>query len=193
MEIAPLDITDAKAVRSTCAAIVEKARGIDLLVNSAGQNLAQREWSKLDPADWDRIIATNASGAFYAMRAVLDVMRAQGHGLIINIASWGSRYPLRFAGTAYTASKSAMLALTQTLNMEEGRHGIRACAILPAAIASDMLQMRAVPFSEEELAQMLSPEDIARVVRFVAETPDGIVLNEIIVSPIRNMIYERSA
>jgi len=193
IEIAPLDITDAKAVQSTCAAIVDKIGRIDILVNSAGQNLARREWSKLDPADWDRILATNTSGAFYAMRSVLNVMRLHRSGLIVNIASWVSRYPLKFAGTAYTASKSAMLAMTQTVNMEEGVHGIRACAILPAAIASEMLQKRAVPFSEEEIAQMLTPEDIARVVRFVAETPEGVVLNEITVSPVRNMIYERSA
>lgn len=192
IEIAPLDVTDAKAVQSTCTAIVQQNRRIDILVNSAGQNLAEREWHQLDPADWDLLLATNASGAFYAIRAVLDIMRPQGGGLIVNIASWGSRYPLRFAGTAYTASKSAMLAMTQTVNMEEGIHGIRACAILPAAIASEMLQKRAVPFSQEEIARMLTPEDVARVVRFVAETPEDVVVNEITVSPVRNMIYERS-
>ena len=189
----PLDVTIGEAVEAAANGILDREGRIDLLVNSAGINIVRRTWTELSAADWDRVIATNATGAFHAARAVLPAMRAQGGGLIVNIASWGGRFPIRFAGAAYTASKSALVALTQTLNMEEATHGIRACAILPAAIASDMLKQRADAFDPAEIARMLPPAEVARVVRFVAETSHAVVLNEILLSPLDNLVYRQAA
>jgi NAD(P)-dependent dehydrogenase (short-subunit alcohol dehydrogenase family) len=97
--------------------------------------------------------------------------RARKDGLVINIASWAGKYTLAMAGAAYNGSKHAVVALTETLNMEECVNGIRACAICPAEVATPILDRRPVPPSPEERARMLQAEDLGKTIRWVAEQP----------------------
>ena len=102
----------------------------------------------------------NLDGTFYCMHAVLPSMRARKEGLLINIASWAGKYTLAMAGGAYNGSKHAVVALTETLNMEECVNGIRACALCPAEVATPILDRRPIPPSPEERARMLQADDI---------------------------------
>ena len=116
-------------------------------------------------------------------------IRRQQDGLIINISSWAGRYNSRVAGVAYGASKHAVLALNASINMEEGQHGIRACAISPAEVATPIMQQRPVQPTEEQLARMLQPDDLAETVLYVAGMPARACVNEILISPTWNRAY----
>ena len=106
----------------------------------------------------------NLSGVFYCCHAVLPHMRARGAGTIITIASWAARNLAWFPGAAYNASKRALLALTETLNLEVVGEGLRATVILPEAVDTPILRQRpagTMPPAEVR-AKMLRPEDVAR-------------------------------
>jgi NADP-dependent 3-hydroxy acid dehydrogenase YdfG len=193
VRVKPVDVRNSEQVDTAAAEIVQEFGRIDIVVNAAGTNIPNRSWAQLSQADWMDVNATNTNGAFFCTRAVLGFMREQKQGLIVNIGSWGGRFALKLTGVAYAGSKRALIALTETLNMEEGENGIRACVILPAAVNTPFLRRRSEPVPQETLAKMLQPSDIARVVRFVAESPPHVCLNEILLSPTLNYVYAHSA
>jgi NADP-dependent 3-hydroxy acid dehydrogenase YdfG len=188
-ECLPLDVTDAEAVAAAAETIAARHGGIDILVNSAGMNLPQRYFKNLTVETWDRVVHVNLDGALYCTHAVLPGMRARGGGLVINVASWAGRDHVYFTGAAYTASKHALVALTMSLNMEEGRNGIRATALCPGEVATPILKNRPVPPSAEEVDRMLQPDDLGRTIRFVAEMPPHVTINEILIGPTWNRMF----
>lgn len=116
-------------------------------------------------------------------------MSRQGGGLVINISSWAGRYVGRLTGPAYTAAKHAVVAFTESLNIEESGNGIRACAICPGEFDTPILASRPVPPSAEIRARMLKAEDLGRTIRFVAEMPPHVCVNEILISPTHNRSF----
>jgi len=188
-EVATLDVSDAGAVEACVQGILARHRRIDVLVNSAGLNYPQRYWRDQTVRNWDEVIHTNLSGTFYCVRAVLPAMRAQRTGVVINIASWAGRYTMPLVGAAYNGSKHAVVSLSETINMEECGNGIRACAICPAEVATAIMDRRPVPPTAQERARMLQPEDLGRTIRWVAEQPPHVCINEILISPTWNRIY----
>jgi NADP-dependent 3-hydroxy acid dehydrogenase YdfG len=188
-DAAPLDVGDAAAVASVTKSILARHGRIDVLVNSAGLNNPIRYWRDQTVPSWDEVIRINLSGTFYCVHAVLPAMRAQKGGLVINISSWAGRHTMALVGAAYNGSKHAVVSLSETINMEECKNGIRACAICPAEVATPIMDRRPVPPSAEERAQMLQPEDLGRTIRWVAEQPPHVCVNEILISPTWNRIY----
>lgn len=172
-----VDVTDRTAVARIGAAILARHGRIDILVNCAGVNIPKRFFKDLEASEWDRVVEINLNGALYCTLAVLPSMRERRDGLVINIASWFARYPGYVGGAAYNASKQALAAMTHQLNIEEGLHGIRGCAIFPGETVTPMQKARPKPPSPEDQARMLKMEDLARVVRFVAESPAHVCLN----------------
>lgn len=191
--IMPLDVTDTDATQRASADIDAHFGRIDLLVNSAGSNVAGRHWDEPDMAGWGALVDVNVKGAYHLAAACLPIMRRQKDGLIITISSWAARYDAYVAGAPYNAAKRATLALNTSLNMEEGRHGVRACAICPAEVATSLLRNRPVPVPEKELARMLQPEDLGALVLFIARQPPHVCMNEILISPTWNRNYLGSA
>ena len=187
--VAPLDVADAKIVERVAKAILAQHRRVDILVNSAGLNVPERSWKDLTAEAWQQVVDTNLNGALYCTRTVLPAMRAQHDGLVINISSWAGRYDTYLTGPAYNASKHAVVAMTASLNMEEGVNGIRACVICPGEVATPIMARRPVPPSEQEMKRMLQPEDPGRTIRFVAEMPAYACINEIVISPTWNRLY----
>jgi NADP-dependent 3-hydroxy acid dehydrogenase YdfG len=188
-ETAPLDIGDASAVARICGDLLRRLGHVDVLVNCAGVNTAVRRWSQITPEEWDRVLRINLNGFFYTTQAVLGSMRQRADGTLIHIGSWMGRHFHWLGGAAYSASKHALATMSETINMEEAHYGIRSCVIHPGEIATPILKMRPVPPTDEAAARMLKPEDVARVVRFVAESPAHVCFNEIVVSPTWNRIY----
>ena len=187
-EALALDITDREAVAKAGADLIARHGACDILVNSAGVNLANRRWKNLDPPSFDRIIATNLNGTYYAIAAVLPHMRERRDGCIINVASWAGRHHTYMTGPAYNASKFAVVEMTHALNDDEGPNGIRACALCPGEVATPLLAKRPVPPPAEDIARMLKPEDLGRAIRFVAEMPPHVAINELVISPTWNRI-----
>jgi NADP-dependent 3-hydroxy acid dehydrogenase YdfG len=183
-----LDIADRESVGRAARAILGRHDRVDILVNSAGINIPKRFFKDLEAADWDRVVDIDLNGALYCTLAVLPSMRARRDGLVINIGSWFARYPGYVGGAAYNASKQALTAMTHQLNVEEGLHGIRGCVIHPGETVTPMQKARPKPPSPEDQARMLKMEDLGRVVRFVAESPAHVCLNEIVVTPTWNRL-----
>lgn len=188
-ETEPLDVTDAKAVRQAAEAIFQRHGRIDILVNSAGTNTSNRFWHDQTPEGWDQVIRINLDGTFYCTKAVLDYMRDQKEGLVINISSWAGVHNSSVVGPAYNGSKHAVVSITETLNLEECINGIRACVICPGEVDTPIMERRPIPPPAEERAKMLKAEDLGRAICWVAEQPPHMCVNEIIISPTWNRFY----
>jgi NADP-dependent 3-hydroxy acid dehydrogenase YdfG len=188
-EAAPLDVADKDAVARVAAGILGRHGHVDILINSAGINLPTRFWKTLTPESFAQIVGVNLNGALYCIHAVLPAMRARKDGLVINVSSWAGRFETYMTGPAYNASKHAMAALTHSLNDEECVNGVRACVIYPGEVATPILRNRPKPPSPEETARMLQAEDLGRTIRFVAEMPPRVCVNEILISPTWNRFF----
>ena len=184
-----LDVADKKAVQAAADAILKQHGRIDILVTSAGTNATKRNFDVVTPEAWDDVVAINLSGLFYCVHAVLPAMRKQKDGLIINVSSWAGRFASKLTGPAYNATKRAVIALTESINMEECVNGIRATSILPGAVATPILRKRPVPPSKEEQDRMTQSEDLGAAILFVASMPARTCVNELIIAPTWNRFY----
>lgn len=185
-EALPLDISQEAAVAEAHASIEKRHGAVDILVNSAGANIPKRTFSDLTPESWRMMIDANLNGAFFSARVVLPGMRKKRNGLIINIASIAGKRVSQVSGMAYTAAKHAMVAMSEAINQEECGNNIRACALSPGEVATPILDRRPIPPSPEERARMLQPEDLGRIIRFLAETPAHVAIHELLVVPTWN-------
>jgi NADP-dependent 3-hydroxy acid dehydrogenase YdfG len=184
-----LDVTDAQATAEVGKEILHRHGAVDILVNSAGMNVPHRFWKNLTPDSFASVIAANLQGSLNSIHAVLPRMRERKDGLVINISSWSGRFDPYLTGPAYNAAKHGVVAMTLSLNMEECVNGIRACVICPGEVATPILKKRPIPPSAEEQARMLQAEDLGRTIRFVAEMPPHVCINEILISPTWNRMW----
>lgn len=164
-------------------AMVDHARKrtgrIDVLINNAGIDFPG-PIETLAHDQWDRIIAVNLSGAFYAAKAVFPIMKEQGGGLILNVSSVAGRRGAPGA-TAYCASKFGMTGLTQALMAEGKPHNIRASIVYPGGMDTG--------WTGTDRPDFLRPIDVARYLLTLAEQPDGFVVNEVVLSPVVEAFY----
>lgn len=183
-----LDVADRKAVAAAATDIEKRHGRIDILVNSAGTNLGKRSFQNMSAEGWDEVVAINLNGLFYCCHAVIPGMRSRKDGVIINISSWAGRYASPLTGPAYNATKRAVIAVTESINIEECRNGIRATSILPGEVATPIMEKRPVPPSAQERARMAQPEDLGRAILFVAGMPARTCVNELIIAPTWNRL-----
>ena len=190
-EAIQLDVSDKGAV-TRAAADIEKRHGrIDILVTSAGTNIggAKRNFKSMSLEGWDDVVKINLNGLFYCCHAVIPGMRKRKDGCIINISSWAGRYASKLTGPAYNATKRAVIALSESINMEECVNGIRATSILPGEVATPIMRKRPVPPSAQEMARMAQPEDFGKAILFVATMPARSTVNELVIAPTWNRFY----
>jgi NAD(P)-dependent dehydrogenase (short-subunit alcohol dehydrogenase family) len=181
------DVADAAQVDAMFADLAARWGSLDVLVNNAGIAGPTQRVEDIDAQEWYRTIAVNLHGAFHCTRRAVPLIRAAGGGSIINLSSAAGRlgFPLR---TPYSASKWAIVGLTQSLAMELGPHHIRVNAILPGLVAGERIERviaakaKALGISEAEqrermlskvsLRRMVSAQDVANMALFVA-SPAG--------------------
>ena len=185
-EAAQLDVTDAAATQRIADDIRARLGGVDIFFANAGLNVRERTTKELTPETFDQVININLNGVMYGILAVLPQMRAKGAGTIIINSSWAGRFPSGRTGSAYNAAKHALVALSHTINMENGMDGIRCCLLMPGGTNTPIHQARANAPSPERLATLLQPEDLGALVRYIAEAPAHVCFNEIVISPTRN-------
>lgn len=183
------DVSDAQTVQQAADGMLRHYGHVDILVASAGTNIGKRFWKEVTPKGWDQVVTVDLNGVTYSILAVLPSMRARKEGTIIIISSWAGRFPAYAAGPAYNAAKAALVAVGQSFNMEEGANGLRATVILPGEVATPLLEKRPVPPPQEEIDRMLQPEDLGATIRFVAELPLRVCVNEILISPTWNRVF----
>jgi NAD(P)-dependent dehydrogenase (short-subunit alcohol dehydrogenase family) len=186
---APLDVAAPAAVARVAAAIEAHHGGVDILVNSAGINVPKRFWNETDSATFESVVAINLNGATACTLAVLKGMQRRRRGTVINVASFAGWYLGYLTGPAYTASKAALIALTHSFNIEECVNGLRATALCPGEVATPILKNRPVEPSAEEKARMLQEDDLGRTIRFIAEMPPHVCINELVITPVWNRLY----
>lgn len=176
------DVGVPEAVAAMGAAVVGRFGDVDVLVNAAGINVRQRSFETLSLDDWHAVLSTNLHGAYYCVQAFLPRMRVRGTGTIININSDVGKVARDLAGPAYVSSKFALSGLTQQINAEERRNGVRACSICPRDINTPLLDKRPHPPTPDARARMIQPEDMAACVWLVATLPPRAIVEEISLS-----------
>jgi NADP-dependent 3-hydroxy acid dehydrogenase YdfG len=181
--LCPIDVGDRPAVNETVEQIVRQFGPVDILVNNAGTNTNPRSVAEVAPEDWDRTVTINLTGAFNFVRAVLPAMRERGEGVVIHISSIAGLRAGKVAGAAYSASKHAMISLSDSLNAEENGNGIRSCVICPGEVNTPILDLRVEPVSAERKAQILQPEDVSAATLFVAGLPSRACIPMLVIKP----------
>ena len=160
------DIADEAAVQRAFAKVEDCFGGLDILINNAGV-IAQGSVDQMSMTAFDRVLAVNVRGVFLCTQAAFPRMQRRGGGAIVNISSLGGiRGTQKFPGfSAYTASKFAVVGLTEAHAVEGRPYNIRVNAVAPGAIDTAMLR-EAAP----GLATETKPEDVAPVIAFLADS-----------------------
>ena len=176
---AAADVADPDQVRH----LVDQVRGalgeIDVLVNNAGVLIA-RPIEELTLEDWDVTMATNLRSLYLTTRLVLPAMRARRQGTIVNVASLAGRNGFA-GGSAYSASKHAVLGFSRSLMLEVRKDNVRVIAICPGSVATGMLRDQAMLKPDHE--RILRPEDVAASILHVLALPTGALVSELDIRP----------
>lgn len=152
---------------------------IEVLINNAGiARLARLDDLSLD--DWDETMATNVRGLFLVTRAVLPSMRRKRGGTIINMASLAGRNGF-VGGTAYCASKHAVLGFSRALMLEVRGDDIRVVTLCPGSVDTPLIRNQ--DMLQPDPDRILRPEDVAQVVSDVLALPPGAMVSELDLRP----------
>lgn len=158
--IATADVSDIKSVNKAVSAIQQTLGNIDILINNAG--IAKfGKFLDLETDEWEAQIKVNLFGVYYVTRAVIPQMIERKTGDIINISSTAG---LKGAATtsAYSASKFALLGLTDSLMQEMRKHNIRVTALTPSTVLTDLAKSSNLINNNEE--RVMHPEDLAELI-----------------------------
>jgi len=186
VHILPCDVTDREQAKAMVEQAISHLTQIDVLICAAGLNVRQRSLRSLDPADWDRVIAANLTGAFNVIHYVLPSMRTRGSGLVVQISSLSGLRANTVSGAAYSAAKFAQSALGISIGREERGRGIRSSVIFAGEVNTEFLEARAARMGggDDTRKQMiLQPQDVADAVRFLVELPQRAHVPELVIKP----------
>ena len=176
---AAADVGHPEQVERAVAAVSGALGEIGLLVNNAGVLIA-RPFGELTLEDWDVTMATNLRSLYLVTRAVVPGMRRRREGTIINVASLAGRNGF-VGGTAYSASKHAVLGFGRSLMLELRKEGIRVVTICPGSVDTGML--RDQPMLPSKPERILRPEDVADTILHAVELPGRAMVSELDIRP----------
>ncbi len=177
------DVTDAAALKECVSQVLAALGTVDVLVNNAGNDERHRT-AEVTPEFFDACVGLNLRPHFFAMQAVLPAMKAAGRGAIVNMSSICWMVPST-GMPVYVAAKAAIVGLTRTLAHELGPHAIRVNAVLPGAIATARQkklwytpEYKAEILARQALKRDILPEDVARLVLFLAADDSSAITNQ---------------
>ncbi|MFV0406376.1 MAG: SDR family oxidoreductase [Propioniciclava sp.] len=183
------DVTDPASLRAAYADVCDQLGEVDILVYSAGTNVSERYWHNSDAEALAGVIDTNLNGAVRAIELVIESMRLRGDGLIVLVSSWAGWKFAPGVGVGYSASKTALGTVAETINAQERLHGIRATHLCPGDVRTEILATRPVVPSPEEQELMLTADDVGQAVAWVAGQESRICVNELVITPTTNVSY----
>ena len=154
------DVADINSVNAAVEKALDEFGTIDILINNAGI-AAFGKFLELEPTDWERIIQVNLMGTYYVTRAVLPNMIERQTGDIINISSTAGLSGNALT-SAYSASKFAVLGLTESLMQEVRKHNIRVTALTPSTVATDMA--KELKLTDGNPETVMQAEDMAELI-----------------------------
>lgn len=173
------DVGDFDACTAAMQQITNDVGAIEIMVNNAGIT-RDKPLHKMDKAHWDAVIDTNLSSLFNTCRNVIDSMREQGFGRIINISSINGQKG-QFGQTNYSAAKAGEIGFTKALALETAAKGITVNAIAPGYIGTEMVMavpedvLNNVIIPQIPVGRLGQPEEIARCVSFLASDDAGFI------------------
>jgi 3-oxoacyl-[acyl-carrier protein] reductase len=176
---AAADVGDPEQVARAVPALTGVLGEIDLLVNNAGVLIA-RPFEELSLEDWDATMATNLRSLYLVTRAVLPAMRRRRSGTIVNVASLAGRNGFA-GGTAYSASKHAVLGFGRSLMLEVRKEGIRVITICPGSVDTGLLHEQTMLKSNPD--RILRPEDVAETILHAVQLPGRAMVSELDIRP----------
>lgn len=172
-----VDVTKNDEVNYLVNFAQEQFGKIDVLVNSAGQMLSSAVTDG-DVDAWDTMLDVNVKGMLYGINAVLPKFLAQSSGHIINIASI-SGFEVTKQSTLYSMTKTAVHTLTQGLEKELAKTGVRATSISPGMVETSMTES-----TDWGGRKKLEPKDIAEAAIYALQQPAHVNVNEVTVRPV---------
>jgi NAD(P)-dependent dehydrogenase (short-subunit alcohol dehydrogenase family) len=184
-----VDVSSETDVARMAAETIKAFRRIDILVNNAAifSTLELKEFEKIDPAEWRKVMDVNTLGVFLCCRACAPHMRAGGYGRIINLASGA---PLKGVPLFlhYIASKGAVIAMTRGLARELGKDGITVNSLAPGFTLSETVATKEQHTRQGEKTRLTraiprdeTPEDLVGTVSFLASSDAAFLTGQTIV------------
>lgn len=190
---AKMDVTNEKEVAQTVSWFIDNVGGIDVLVNNAGVSTMNYFW-KLSEEEWDFNMNVNAKGVWLVSKHVVPHMIEKRKGVIVNIASMAGKIGAAFLAH-YSASKFAVIGFTQAAARELAPYGIRVNAVCPGFVKTPMqdreivweAKLRGIDDPEKireeyvrqtPLGRLCYPEDVAKVVLFLASDYSGFMTGQ---------------
>jgi NAD(P)-dependent dehydrogenase (short-subunit alcohol dehydrogenase family) len=175
-----LDITNEQQIESAIQKILDQHGKVDILVNNAGTDVTLPV-EELSIEDWDRVMNVNLRAPFVLSKFILPLMKQQGSGHIVNIASTAAKRAWANA-SAYHASKWGLMGLSHTLHVEGRPHGVKVTAVVAGGMRTPFLLDR---FPDIDPAVLQDPKNVADTVRYVLMQPSETVIPEVMVIPMR--------
>ena len=181
VEVTTVDVSVVSEVKRAWDVVAGRWGGIDVLVNNAGVQGPMGHMHEIDVEDWWRTIEINLRSTFLCSQTVLPDMIMQNRGKIINLSGGGAVTPRPFF-SAYSASKAAIVRLTETLAAEVKHYGIDVNAIAPGFIYTDMTK----DLPEKELKRLIplrrfgKAEEVAYLASFLTSDKASYITGEVI-------------
>ncbi|HED31464.1 MAG TPA: SDR family oxidoreductase [Prosthecochloris aestuarii] len=171
------DVTDQAQIRSAFRRVLDRHEVVDLLVNNAGFGLFG-DVETIDPAGWQRLIATNLTAPFLCTQQVVPGMKARNRGTIVNISSIAGRKGFA-GGSAYCASKFGLNGFSEALVEELRGDGIRVCTVCPGSTGTEFFDRAGI-----QPKKLMNSDDVARMVLSLVELPDDVLPDQVVVRPL---------
>ena len=178
------DITKSPEVQAMVNQVQGTLGRIDILINNAGI-IRRGTIETITEEDWDQVIAVNLKGTFNCCKAVVEIMKKQSYGKIVNVSSIAGKLGDITSAPGYGPSKAGVDALTKTLARQLASHGINVNAVSPHAIETEM----SAQWSEERRKEIIAsiplgrlgkPEDVAEAVLFLVSEEASFITGEIL-------------
>ncbi|HFO0346152.1 TPA: SDR family oxidoreductase [Staphylococcus aureus] len=181
VKVVPTDVTNKEEVDELIKIAQQTFGGLDIVINSAGQMLSSKI-TDYQVDEWDSMIDVNIKGTLYTVQAALPTMLEQSSGHLINIASI-SGFEVTKSSTIYSATKAAVHTITQGLEKELAKTGVKVTSISPGMV--DTAITAAYNPSDRK---KLDPQDIAEAVLYALTQPSHVNVNEITVRPVQKCV-----
>lgn len=177
VKVVPTDVTKKEEVEELIKMAQQTFGGLDIVINSAGQMLSSKI-TDYQVDEWDSMIDVNIKGTLYTAKAALPTMLEQSSGHLINIASI-SGFEVTKSSTIYSATKAAVHTITQGLEKELAKTGVKVTSISPGMVDTAIT----ATYNPTD-RKKLEPQDIAEAVLYALTQPKHVNVNEITVRPV---------
>lgn len=177
VKVVPTDVTNKEEVDELIKIAQQTFGGLDIVINSAGQMLSSKI-TDYQVDEWDSMIDVNIKGTLYTAQAALPTMLEQSSGHLINIASI-SGFEVTKSSAIYSATKAAVHTITQGLEKELAKTGVKVTSISPGMVDTAIT----AAYNPTD-RKKLEPQDIAEAVLYALTQPKHVNVNEITVRPV---------